>query len=216
MLFLLTCFTELAMAETKYVTDEFEITLRNGESTTNSIISMLKTGQRLSVKQSSDDTRYSFVETEDGKEGYVLTRFLVDTPSSRSRLLRLQNKSDDQSAKIQSLTEELAQYKNTKQEDNNRIGQLELGLSNTENELDELTAATKNTVQILQQNDSLQDRIHQIEKDKELLTEENRIYKDSTAMDWFVRGAGVSLISFLLGILITRIRWKKQDSWGNY
>ena len=31
-----------------------------------------------------------------------------------------------------------------------------------------------------------------------------------------VRGGAVSLIAFVIGILVTRIRWKKRDSWGSY
>jgi SH3 domain protein len=49
-----------------------------------------------------------------------------------------------------------------------------------------------------------------------MLTDENATLKDSTRMDWFIRGAAVSLVAFLIGILMTRIRWKKQESWGSY
>ena len=71
-----------------------------------------------------------------------------------------------------------------------------------------------NTILVLQQNDSLKTRINDLEADKLKLLKENTTYKDSTAMDWFIRGASVSLIAFLLGIIVTKIRWKKRDSWS--
>jgi len=89
-------------------------------------------------------------------------------------------------------------------------------LNQTENELDDLKAATHDTLLIIQQNDTLKNRINELETDKRQLVDENTNYKDSTAMDWFIRGASVSLVAFLLGIIVTRIRWKKRDSWSNY
>jgi SH3 domain protein len=55
-----------------------------------------------------------------------------------------------------------------------------------------------------------------LREEKAQLTEINAELSDSTRLDWFVRGGAVSLIAFVVGILVTRIRWRKQDSWGSY
>ena len=110
----------------------------------------------------------------------------------------------------------MTNYRNIKQTDNQQIEQLQNNLQQTEKALSDLKLATSDTVGVLNKNKSLQSRISELVEEKERLSEENARYKDSTAMDWFVRGAAVSLIAFLLGILVTRIRWKKQDSWGSY
>lgn len=203
-------------AETRYVTDQFEVTLRSGTSTSNSILTMLKSGQALTVIEEDAATKYTLVETENGKQGYVLSRFLDKEPSGRERFQRLLLTSEKQGATITALNKELSTLRQHKKEDESRIGQLEIALSRTQKELSELKNATRDTIQVLEQNETLKARINELDVDILRLNRENSEYKDSTAMDWFIRGAAVSLIAFLLGILITRIRWKKRDSWGNY
>ncbi len=203
-------------ADTRYITDQCAVTLRSGTSTSNSIISMLESGQAVTLIEEDVATKYSLVETDNGKQGYVLSRFLVDLPAARDRLARLQVKSDELQNTIGELQQELDNYRNIKQNDNQQITSLQSNLDKTEKALAELRVATSDTVGVINQNKNLQTRIGELVEEKERLSEENARYKDSTAMDWFIRGAGVSLLAFLLGILVTRIRWKKQDSWGSY
>jgi SH3 domain protein len=203
-------------AATRYVTDQFEVTLRSGTSTSNSILTMLKSGQAVTIIEEDPATNYTLVETQDGKQGYVLSRFLDNEPSGRQRFERLTVKSEKQGSTITALNKELSTLRQQKKEDEGRIGQLEIALSRTQKELTELKNATRDTVQVLDQNERLEARINELDAEILRLNTENSEYKDSTAMDWFIRGAGVSLAAFLLGILMTRIRWKKRDSWGNY
>lgn len=201
-------------AQTRYITDQFEVTLRTGSSTSNNIISMLRSGQAVTVIEDDTETKYSLVETRSGKQGYVLTRFLDAEASGRERFNNLQVTSKNLKVRIEKLKKELGGYKNMKQTDSGKIGKLQINLGRTEKELEKLKTETRDTVRVIKQNDKLKARINDLEAEKLQLTEENAVYKDSTAMDWFVRGAAVSLAAFLLGIIVTRIRWKKRDSWG--
>ena len=205
-----------ALAETRYVTDQFEITLRTGSSVSNSIIAMLKSGQAVRLIEEDVTTKYSLVETRDGKQGYVLSRYLDRQPSGREQLATLRSTSDEQKKLIEQQRNELEQHRLAKQNDALLIEQLQTALKETENELNNLREATRDTVRILKQNESLQNRINELDSRIQVLSSENTSYKDRTAMDWFVRGAAVSLIAFLIGILVTRIRWKKRDSWSSY
>ena len=209
-------FTSLSWAQTRYVTDQFEITMRSGPSTSNNIISMLKSGEKVTIIEQDDVTKYSLVETSKGKKGYVITRFLDNVASGRTRFSNLQIQTDKLKATIENLRQEASESKTQTNNDSSKILTLSSDLTKTESELNDLKAATHDTILVLQQNDSLKSRINDLEADKLQLLEENTGYKDSTAMDWFIRGSAVSLIAFLLGIIVTRISWKKRDSWSNY
>ena len=89
-------------------------------------------------------------------------------------------------------------------------------LRSSENELAEIRTAAADTLSIRNQNSELESAVSQLVTDKENLEQENAQLRDTTQRDWFIRGAAVSLVAFLIGILITRIRWRKQDSWGSY
>lgn len=213
---LLLFFFSNSWAETRYVTDQFEVTLRSGTSTSNSIVLMLKSGQAVNLLEEDATTKYSLVETKGGKKGYVLTRFLDKQASGRERYAYLKVQSDKLKQTIKELRSELDEYRNNKKTDESSINELQNNLTATQTELESLKNATRDTIRVIKQNDTLKARINELESEKLLLSEENAKYKDSTAMDWFIRGAAVSLIAFLLGIIVTRIRWKKRDSWGSY
>ena len=209
------CVTQLH-ARDFYITDQFEVTLRSGTSTANSILSMLKSGQKVEVLEEDVVTQYSLVKTADGKQGYVLTRFLDEQPSGRERAAGLTQRNNSLRQTIAELKQQLDDFRSTKQGDDQQITTLSDDLNRTRKEYQELRESTRDTVRVLEQNRTLQARINILEQEKQQLTEENAVFKDRTAMDWFVRGAGVFLAAFLIGILVTRIRWKKRDSWGSY
>jgi SH3 domain protein len=203
-------------ATQKYITDEFEVTMRSGTSTANEILRMLKSGEAVTILEEDVDTKYSLVEAEGGKKGYVLNHYLVDSPSSKFQLEQLQVKSTNQqetNALLESQIENLQTELGIERSDN---GSLRATLQASEDELSRIKDAAENTLNIVNENEELRGRVGQLTKINSMLSDENASLKDSSNIDWFVRGAGVSLIAFLLGILITRIRWRKRDSWGSY
>jgi SH3 domain protein len=207
--------THSLAATQKYVTDEFEVTMRSGTSTDNEILRMLKSGEAVTILEEDVDTRYSLVEIEGGKKGYVLNRYLVDSPSSRFQLGQLQIKSNEQqetNALLQSQIKNLQTDLEIEQSDS---GSLKTALLATESELSRVKNAAENTLNIVDKNEELKARVDQLTKSNSMLSDENASLKDGSDMDWFIRGAGVTLIAFLLGIIVTRIRWRKRDSWGS-
>jgi len=206
----------LAAAEVRYITDEFEITMRSGTSTANNIVRMLQSGEAVTVLEQDLVSKYSLVETEDNKKGYVLSRFLMEQPAARQSLRELnisyerqRNRISGQEGEISALKQSLAQ----EQSDNQALKKT---LRASEQELAEVRGAAENTLNILEQNKRLETVLEQLKQEKAQLTDINAELNDSTRLDWFVRGGAVCLIAFLVGIVVTRIRWRKQDSWGSY
>jgi SH3 domain protein len=203
-------------AEEKYISDDIEVTLRSGTSTTNSIVDLLRSGDPVVVIEEDLTTQYSLVETADNKRGYVLTRFLMDQPSARETLIELQalhqtlqSRMAQQQAEVERLDRELTQA-NTDNEN------LKNTLRASEQELGTVRSAAADTLDIIEQNQRLQTVVAQLQKEKDSLEEQNTVLRDSTRLDWFIRGGAVALVALLIGILVTRIRWRKNDSWGSY
>ncbi len=203
-------------AEVKYITDEFEVTMRSGTSTSNSIVRMLGSGESVTVLEEDLASQYSLVETGDNKKGYVLSRFLMEVPAARQSLQELRVRFDQQRARLDTQTNEIAELKQSLAQEKNDNQALKVTLRASEQELAEVRSAARDTLNILEQNKSLQTVLDELRQEKEQLTEINAELNDSTKLDWFIRGGAVSLIAFVIGILVTRIRWKKQDAWGSY
>jgi len=206
----------LQAADVKYITDEFEVTMRSGTSTSNSIVQMLGSGQAVTILEEDLASQYSLVEIDNGRKGYVLSRFLMDIPAAKQSLGELRERFSRQSSDLDAQAAEIGELKqmlNTEKSDNDT---LKTTLRASEQELSQVRDAAQDTLNILEQNKRLQTVVDQLREEKSQLSETNAELSDSTQLDWFVRGGAVSLIAFVIGILVTRIRWKKQDSWGSY
>jgi SH3 domain protein len=202
--------------QSMYVTDEFEVTLRSGTSTSNEILMLLKSGQAVTLLEQDPVTKYSLVETASGKKGYVLSRFLVDMPSARQRLASLKQSTAAMKQENISLKAEILNFEADLANQLAENGSLKTTLYTTEEELERVSIAAESTLDIIDKNIIMEATITELRTQESSLTEENSTLRDSRKMDWFLRGAAVSLIAFLIGILVTRIRWKKKDSWGQY
>jgi SH3 domain protein len=205
-----------ALAETKYVTDIFEITMRSGTSTANSIVRMLKSGEPVTVLEQDLATQYSLVQTADGKQGYVLSRFLMNQPAARQSIEELRNRFAQQGERLETQAASITELETALEQEKADNQALKTTLRASEQELAEVRVAAEDTLNILEQNGRLQTLVEELRTEKAALEETNASLSDSTRMDWFVRGGAVSLIAFLIGIIVTRIRWRKQDSWGSY
>ena len=63
-------------AETRYVSDRLEVTMRSGKSTGYGIVRMLRSGTAVEILERDKKSGYSHVRTKSGKKGWVLSRFL--------------------------------------------------------------------------------------------------------------------------------------------
>ncbi len=208
--------TSLLYAETRYITDESFVMMRTGTSTTNKIIAQLRSGAAVTLVEEDVTSEYSLVETDDGKTGYILTRQLMTIPAAKQRLEELEVRFGKQQTRLNEQSSEIGELKNALGQEKSDNSTLTSTLRASERELSEVRTASQDTLSILEQNKRLQTVVDQLRQEKTDLSEINAELNDSTRLDWFLRGGAVSLIAFVIGIVVTRIRWKKQDSWGSY
>ena len=79
-----------SFAQDAYVTDKFTVAVRSGEAADYRILRMLRTGTKVEVISQNRETGYSKIRFNNGKEGFVLTRQLLDEPIARDRLADLE------------------------------------------------------------------------------------------------------------------------------
>jgi len=77
-------------AQTRYVTDSFEIMMRTGPSVKNKIVKALNSGIAVQVMRADAGNGYSQVKTDKGEIGYVLTRYLSADKSAKDRVVYLE------------------------------------------------------------------------------------------------------------------------------
>jgi len=206
----------LSMAgASRYVSDELEITMRSGQGVKFGIRKMLTSGAKLEVLE-TDPTGYSKVRTEQGVEGWVLSRYLSNTPSARDRIAASEQKVANLQLEVTKYKEELENLssKNTDADGENMA--LRETAQRLSTELDDLRKTASNAVGLDNENRQLKEKLQQVDHDTQLLVIENSALKDNDAKSWFLIGSAVLFGGLLLGLILPRLRFQKKDSWGSF
>lgn len=200
-------------ASIRYVTEELEITMRTGQGVKFSISRMLTSGTKLTVIENNASSGYSKVRTISGKEGWVLTRYLSNEPSSRNRAIA-------SAQKVATLELEIAKYKeelrslSTQHSDS---GAENLSLKETSQrlskELNDLRRTASGAVALDNENRQLKEKLQQIDHDMQAVIIENSALKNSESKRWFLIGAAVLFGGLLLGLIIPRLHFRKKETW---
>ena len=196
-----------------WVSDEFEITLRSGPSTSNAIQLMVGSGTRLEVLEQNTDSGYSLVRTSEGTEGWVLTRYLMNEPSARDQIERLTKQLTGTSTEGTSLSSQLAAIRNEHNSAKRQISTLENEKSALESELAEIRTAAADVLGVNQHNKNLMNELAAEKMRADALEQENRKLGSQTTRYWFLSGALVLLIGILLGLWLPRMRARRRSGY---
>jgi SH3 domain protein len=208
--------TSAAFAAPAWVSDQFEITLRSGPSTSNAIQLMVNSGLRLEVLERDADSGYSRVRTPGGTEGWVLSRYLMSEPSAREQLETLTGQLTNATSRGSSLDTQMKAVKAEYDSANQQIAKLEREKAAVEKELAEIRRTAANVLAINTQNQSLMDQLAAAQIKADTLEQENRQLSSQTTRYWFMAGALVLLIGVLLGIWLPRVRWQRRSRYDRF
>ena len=157
----------LAQAQTtRYVSDKLEITMRNGQGVKFNIRKMLESGTRLEVLE-TDPAGYSKVRTTDGVEGWVLTRYLTNTPSARDQLEASQKRVANLELEIAKYKEEISSLSNQNSDVDTQNMSLKEKSQRLSKELDDLRRTASNAVALDNENRQLKEKLQEIAHDNQ-------------------------------------------------
>jgi SH3 domain protein len=205
-----------ALAETRYVSDTLEITMRSGKGTSYGITRMLRSGTPVEVLEDDKDTGYTQVRTTGGKEGYVLTRFLMKGQAARDRLAEAEKKLAELELENRKMDTAMSALSDEKRALEQELGKLDGHSRSVSQELAEIKRTASSALAIDSENKDLKGRVVALERQLQTLQQENEVLKDRTARDWFMVGAAVVLLGIIVGLIIPRIRWRKKSSWDTF
>lgn len=202
-----------SMAETVYIRDTLYVPLRGGQSSEHRILHRgLRSGTPLELLQTNDDTGYSLVRLEDGREGWLQTQYLVDEPIAEdqlagveARLLELEGEHQRSLLRVQELQDENASLVD-------ELEALRAEYDQTSAALEEITRLSENTLNIQEMNDSLQAEREALNQQIDALLMANDELLNDSAQEWFLRGGAVVIIALVLGFWFARRIYQRNNS----
>ena len=205
-----------AFAQSVWVSDVFEVTLRTGPSTSNAIQLMVESGTQLQVLSEDDGSGYTQVRTGGGTEGWVLSRYLMQEPSAREQLANLTQQLTSVAAEGSSMESQLGAIRSEYAEATQQIAALERDKADLAAELEEIKRTAANTLAIDSQNKTLQQELTNTEIQFNSLQEENGRLQSQTTRNWFITGSLVLFGGILLGLLLPRLKMQKKRRYDSF
>ena len=205
-----------AAAETRYVSDMLEITMRSGKGTSYGITRMLRSGTAVQVLETDKEAGYTRVRTNNGKEGWVLSRFLMNGRASRERLAAAEKSLAELELENRKLTTAMSALTDEKTSLEISLGELEGETKSVGQELAEIKRTASSALAIDSENKDLKNRLVSLERQLQTVQQENQSLKDRTARDWFMVGAAVVLLGIIIGLIIPKIRFRKKSTWDTF
>jgi len=203
-------------AASRYVTDQFQITLRSGESTTHKILRMLPSGYKVDLISSNADSGYSLVRTEDGKEGYVLTRQLLEIPVARDRLEKAERRLNELLQEPGKLSAQLAAVQSKLDEVQQSHDSLAQEKAKLDGELESIRRTASDAIRISNERNELRKLVAQLTHQVEELKQENRELNNNSNQKWFMIGAGIIILGIVIGLILPHLRFqRRKSSWGS-
>ncbi|MCB1865605.1 MAG: TIGR04211 family SH3 domain-containing protein [Chromatiales bacterium] len=200
-------------AATRYVTDDFKVTVRSGPSTEHRIVRMLGSGTAVSLDAQAEQDGYVRISTPDGKEGWILSHQLMEQPSARDRLAASQQRFDNADARIRAAEQKQADLQAEASALRSQSDQLQNEKARVQAELAELKATAENALAIAAERDRLRGEVAALEETTARANAARDALADATEQRWFLVGGGVLGAGILLGLLLPNLRKKRRESW---
>jgi SH3 domain protein len=197
----------------QYVNDQLIITLRTGQGSQYQILKTLPSGTRLEVLETGEDTGYTKVRVADGMEGWVLSRYLTPEPIAKEKLAVAESKLQRLLEQNNALKEELVNLKKSSADLEAERNALLSQTDSASAELERLNQVAAQPILLDKQNRELKQQNVSLEKELQLIQQENQVLKERSQREWFIAGAGVLLGGMLLGLILPKLRWRKKSGW---
>ncbi len=201
--------------ENRWVTDSFEITMRNGKGKRQAIVRMLRSGTKIELLEIDPEAGYSRVRTASGAEGWVLNRYLLKRPPARVSMPEVEARLRTSESKRKELANQLRTLGKERDQLKRQLNNVESSGKGLQKELDDVRRLSANVIQVDSQNKSLRQTLAETQATVEKLQVDNKRLASRANREWFIIGALVVIFGMLIGLILPRIRWRRKSSWGD-
>ena len=199
-------------AQTVYVTDEFEITMRTGPSIENKIIAMLSTGTELQVIEEKGD--WILVKDPTDREGWIFKRYASDEIPKKIILEQLRDKFQEASKHLETETERALTFERENKELRSALNASNKNLEKIKKDYNSLIVESKDFLDLKKEHTLNLASLGEATSELTKLKKENEDLRLSTNVIWFLSGAVVVVVSWVVGFIMGKVRRRGRSLYG--
>ncbi len=200
----LVLFSTPVLAENKYISDTVKVTMRTGPGNDRKIISLLRVGTKVEVVQPGDE--WTLVRLDNGKEGWVINRFLTDKLPSDIELNILKRKYEALRASASEMQEKNSLLKAENEKLTTEFAESRKKLQKTTNDYEALKTESKEFLKLQSKFKAASSKLTEQTKKAEKFEDELTKLLWNQNIKWFLSGAGVLILGFIIGFSTKRQR----------
>ena len=212
--------------EKGYVSDMLLLTVRKGPGNNYNVIRTIRSDTAVYILE--EEGGYARVRLEDGTTGWVESQYITFKPPESQTIAKLESRVE----KLQARVEELSKEKEPLQEKiaglkeeyegniknleaeletvKKQRAQAESKLSRVEEKYSNLVEKSDNVVQAFEENKRLKEKTESLSQKLEVLEKENKDLLNTGMIKWFLAGAGVLFLGWLVGKSISKSKRKSS------
>ena len=199
-------------ADTLYVSDTtLEANLRSGTSQDNRIIGMLRPGTKVTLTSEQDG--WAKVTLEDGRTGWILRRYLSERPPWRETAERLQKENEQLRTKLNTVRTDYQQMMQKSTELQKQMDSQQGELLSAQSDYEELKKSSTNYLNLKMAYENLQNEARQTKAKLDELEKAYGKLKTSRALRWFLSGAGVLILGWIIGSSMARVKRRRSSDY---
>ena len=199
-------------ADTLYVSDTtLEANLRSGTSQDNRIIGMLRPGTKVTLTSEQDG--WAEVTLEDGRTGWILRRYLSERPPWRETAERLQKENEQLRSKLNTVRTDYQQMMQKSTELQQKMDSQQSELLSAQTDYEELKKSSTNYLNLKMAYENLQNEARQTKAKLDELEKAYGKLKTSRALRWFLSGAGVLILGWIIGSSMARVKRRRSSDY---
>jgi len=197
------------------VDDTLYAPIRSGEGTQYRILhSGVRSGTPLELVERSE-SGYSRVRTPDGIEGWMVSRYLTETPIARERLETANRQLAQAKESVSSLRSQLETVTEERDSLRNSENNLEARAGRLSQELQEIKTVAADSLNLNRRNEELSNENQKLRNELEVLTAEKERLEANTDSDFMLIGAGLVLLGIILALIVPALKpTRKTDNWA--
>ena len=194
----------MAYAKPMYVTDSFEVTIRTGKDITNKIIALAKSNQKVEVLKQEDE--WAFIQLQDGKEGWMLSRFLTEDIPKGEVIMDFKRQNENLARTVALYKQENMAFKEENQQLTVSFKKQEETLREIEDAYNTLKQESADFLNLKEIYEKTSADLAAQTKRVEALEDETKSLRWNKGLRWFLSGAALLLVGILIGVSFRRQR----------
>ncbi|MBF0443909.1 MAG: TIGR04211 family SH3 domain-containing protein [Oligoflexales bacterium] len=193
--------SSVAVSAVRYVTDLLYVPIRSGASNDTSVVKVVKSGDTLTLIENGQGG-FSKVKTREGDEGWISSKYLVDTPAAKDQLpqltAQLKSVSKDQGSLTGTIEKLQNDLKTLRSENGIHLAQNE----KLKTEVEKLKKISESPLKISEANEALKAENSKLLLGIQELKDINIKLADNNKNEGMKLGIGSVLLGLCLGVFL--------------